>query len=403
MGDVTEEALLSYIYSVGGRVKNADILKKYKPFISHNDLELRAKYREEFKAIIDRIAVVKSENGEKYLVLKKRYRQQLQDKERHDGQTSPATSSSTTSSSSSSPDEERTSSSAGLSSQEEQQSPACDGEGRLGQADSKEEERSRAAAAVAWDAPTVTITVTDEQEGNSDSGVERETGSLSAQVTPEVTDAEDEVDKESGSKSDQESDHEEECGDHSVALDPVEKEWLYSAACAQLSHLTHLLEMEPSLANKKDFTSFTALHWAAKHGKEDMTRAILDAGADVNSRAGYTPLHIAALHGHRHIMDLLIGTYGAKENLRDYSGHFANFYVSVRDSTEEDTVLHVPECHGMAQVSERKNRKLVSLFHSKKKWGSAEDLAPIAEERSSASATPHQLMLPAFRPRKFSR
>lgn len=27
---------------------------------------------------------------------------------------------------------------------------------------------------------------------------------------------------------------------------------------------------------------------------------------------GYTPLHIAALHGHQHILDLLIGTYGNK-------------------------------------------------------------------------------------------
>lgn len=27
---------------------------------------------------------------------------------------------------------------------------------------------------------------------------------------------------------------------------------------------------------------------------------------------GYTPLHIAALHGHRHILALLTGTYGTK-------------------------------------------------------------------------------------------
>ncbi|CAF88522.1 unnamed protein product, partial [Tetraodon nigroviridis] len=39
------------------------------------------KYREEFKLNIDRIAVVKSENGEKYLVLKKKYRQLLQERE----------------------------------------------------------------------------------------------------------------------------------------------------------------------------------------------------------------------------------------------------------------------------------------------------------------------------------
>ncbi|GAA6072719.1 ankyrin repeat domain-containing protein SOWAHD isoform X1, partial [Tachysurus ichikawai] len=53
----------------------------------------------------------------------------------------------------------------------------------------------------------------------------------------------------------------------------------------------------------------TALHWAAKHGKEDMATAMADAGADVNTKAGYTPLHIAALHGHVHILNLLIQTY----------------------------------------------------------------------------------------------
>lgn len=41
----------------------------------------------------------------------------------------------------------------------------------------------------------------------------------------------------------------------------------------------------------------------------------------------------------------------------------------------------------------------MSLFHSKKKWGSAEELAPIEEERTA----PPQVALPAFRPRKFSR
>lgn len=61
--------------------------------------------------------------------------------------------------------------------------------------------------------------------------------------------------------------------------------------------------------------------------------------------------------------------------------------------------VRVAEFH-VTQVRERnKNRKLVSLFHSKKKWGSAEELAPIEEERTA----PHQLLLPAFRPRKFSR
>lgn len=31
--------------------------------------------------------------------------------------------------------------------------------------------------------------------------------------------------------------------------------------------------------------SQTALHWAAKHGKEDMTTMLAEAGADINTKA----------------------------------------------------------------------------------------------------------------------
>lgn len=46
MSDVSEESLLDYFYSAGGdsgRVKNADILRTFKPFIGHSDLQLRGK------------------------------------------------------------------------------------------------------------------------------------------------------------------------------------------------------------------------------------------------------------------------------------------------------------------------------------------------------------------------
>lgn len=36
-----------------------------------------------------------------------------------------------------------------------------------------------------------------------------------------------------------------------LQLDPVEKEWIYSATCGRLSDLSQLLKQEPSLANKK--------------------------------------------------------------------------------------------------------------------------------------------------------
>nr|XP_020474630.1 ankyrin repeat domain-containing protein SOWAHD-like isoform X2 [Monopterus albus] len=374
MGDVSEGSLLDYFYTTGGnsgRVKNADMLRTFKPFIGHSDLHLRAKYREEFKLIIDRIAVVKSENGEKYLVLKKKYRQLLQERDtKHHG---------------------------------------TDG--------------ARTTATVQWDASAVsTYSPHHKQQQDelmscgepSSTAEDQQTGTHSMQhVLPQPpaiqiqepsaqSNREDELDKDSGSKSESEQDEEgtSSMGSVAVALDPIEKEWIYSAAGARVPDLSQLLRQDPSLANKKEFTSFTALHWAAKHGNEDMATLVVNAGADVNTKShgGYTPLHIAALHGHRRILDLLIGTYGAKENLRDYSGHLASHYLNIKEEEGPEEDCELP--FQVTQARERnKNRKLASLFHSKTKWGSAEELAPIEEER----ATSHQLALPPFRPRKFSR
>ncbi|XP_029574673.1 ankyrin repeat domain-containing protein SOWAHC isoform X1 [Salmo trutta] len=400
MGDVSEESLLDYFYSAGGKVKNSDLMKTYKPFIGHKDMELRAKYREEFKQIIDRIAVVKSENGEKYLVLKKRYRQQKQDSETEPGtdrQASPAR-----------PWASAQWDGSGVSSlSSPQMEPDLQPEPAKGA-----EERKPSQVTWCGRGPSITVTEAPEQEHMQEDQHTERKPSPSVSEEPLVhSNGENELDRDSGSKSESEE-QEEECtgsmGSTQVALDPVEKEWIYSAACGRLSDLAQLLQQEPSLANKKDFTSgFTALHWAAKHGKEDMATMMANAGADVNTKShgGYTPLHIAALHGHRNILELLIGTYDAKQNLRDYSGHLACQYLNIREPTEDDRAapeeIQFPEFH-VAQARDRsRNRKLTSLFQSKKKWGSAEELAPVEEER--VALAPHQLIVPAFRPRKFSR
>lgn len=341
MGDVSEDALLDYFYNAGGgtgRVKNAEILKTFKPFIGHSDLQLRAKYREEFKLIIDRIAVVKTENGEKYLLLKKKYRQLLQERD-----SKPQT---------------------------DQDGPAAE------------------VHTARWDASETTNTNQNESQDEPMECGESECGT-----------AESKEQQESESEQDEESTGS--MGSATVALDPVEKEWIYSAAGARVPDLSQLLRQDPTLANKKDFTSgFTALHWAAKHGNKDMATLVAEAGADVNTKShgGYTPLHIAALHGHRHILDLLVGTYGAKENVRDYSGHLACHYLNVKEPDAPDEESDIQ--YAVSQARERhRNRKLASLFSSKKKWGSAEELAPIEEERCGTQ----QLNLPPYRPRKFSR
>lgn len=114
-----------------------------------------------------------------------------------------------------------------------------------------------------------------------------------------------------------------------MQMDPLEREWLRCAALGNAPGLRQLLLQDPSLAPKKDFvTGFTALHWAAKQGRIETVDMMARSGADVNQRAhgGYTPLHLASLHGHTHIIQLLINNYNAKVNIRDYHGKMASHY-----------------------------------------------------------------------------
>ncbi|XP_045894038.1 ankyrin repeat domain-containing protein SOWAHC isoform X2 [Micropterus dolomieu] len=114
-----------------------------------------------------------------------------------------------------------------------------------------------------------------------------------------------------------------------VQLDPLEKDWLRSSALGNMAAQRHLLSQEPSLVSKKDFITGTALHWAAKQGRQEAVDMMLRSGADVNVKShGYTALHLASIHGHLHVVQALINTYNAKTNVRDYHGKTAVHYWS---------------------------------------------------------------------------
>ncbi|XP_039512788.1 ankyrin repeat domain-containing protein 1 isoform X6 [Pimephales promelas] len=115
---------------------------------------------------------------------------------------------------------------------------------------------------------------------------------------------------------------------HQVQMEPIEREWLRCAALGNTSTLFLLLQQDPTLLSKKDFVTGTALHWAVKQGRVETVDMMLRSGADVNQRAhgGYTPLHLASLHGHGKIIQLLINNYNAKVNIRDYHGKMAAHY-----------------------------------------------------------------------------
>ncbi|XP_061697270.1 ankyrin repeat domain-containing protein SOWAHC [Syngnathoides biaculeatus] len=122
----------------------------------------------------------------------------------------------------------------------------------------------------------------------------------------------------------------------SVTLDPMEHEWMLCASEGLWESLQPLLAVEAGLVAKRDFiTGFTCLHWAAKQGKAELLSQLMMFAKDnavpvnvnVRSSAGYTPLHLAAMHGHIQVMRVLLSDWEADPEVRDYSGRRAIQYL----------------------------------------------------------------------------
>lgn len=122
----------------------------------------------------------------------------------------------------------------------------------------------------------------------------------------------------------------------SVMLEPVEHEWMMCACEGEWESLHRLLATNPNLVTKKDFvTGFTCLHWASKLGKHELLALFINFArqrripldVNVRSSAGYTPLHLAAMHGHVEVIKLLVGACNADVEARDYSGKKASQYL----------------------------------------------------------------------------
>jgi len=95
-------------------------------------------------------------------------------------------------------------------------------------------------------------------------------------------------------------------------------------ACADESNVATVAVLLSHGADVRaaDVFGATSLHWAAKYHGVGAARLLLDAGADVNARAGqqaYTPLHMAAAVGDLELVELLIQR-GAAVAARDGDG-----------------------------------------------------------------------------------
>ena len=69
--DFTQDSLLGFLQSNGGKVKNSALLSHYQTFLQ--DQENKKQNRDMFKRFVNSVAVVKQEDGVSYIVLKKAY------------------------------------------------------------------------------------------------------------------------------------------------------------------------------------------------------------------------------------------------------------------------------------------------------------------------------------------
>uniref|UniRef100_A0A8B9K7H8 Sosondowah ankyrin repeat domain family Cb n=1 Tax=Astyanax mexicanus TaxID=7994 RepID=A0A8B9K7H8_ASTMX len=288
--ECTQEAVLRFLKERGGRARNVDLIEHFRSAIP-TEPGKKSAAKEAFKGYVDSVAVVKVDNGEKYVCLKKKFRGGLVGGDR-DGR---------------------------------QQ----DGTERTGDTEQGNGGRNsvRGGEQSADEGPFIDINT---PKGSRKNFLEHMMSS-SPQVRRSMA-LRSSVYLSNRCKDSARSDG----GNASVALEPLEHEWMMCASDGEWESLQRLLATEPGLVGKKDFvTGFTCLHWAAKLGKAELLALLVSFATqrgvpvDVNARssAGYTPLHLAAMHNHMEVVKLLVGAYDADVEVRDYSGRKASQYM----------------------------------------------------------------------------
>ncbi|NXY36210.1 SWAHB protein, partial [Pomatorhinus ruficollis] len=137
----------------------------------------------------------------------------------------------------------------------------------------------------------------------------------------------------------------------SVPLGQREHAWLVAMSAGCWAQVRGLFLEEPELALQRDFISgFTVLHWLAKHGDgpglQELAAAARQAGlaldVDARSGCGYTPLHLAAIHGHQLVIKVLVLQLGCQVQVRDGSGRQPWEYLGSSTSGEIWQLLEAP-------------------------------------------------------------
>ncbi|KAM3924093.1 ankyrin repeat domain-containing protein SOWAHA [Leptodactylus fuscus] len=416
---VTQEVVLNFLLEQGGKVKNSDLLRRFKPVVESPDPQEKANNRELFKRFVNNIAVVKDEEGTKMVVLKKKYTHLLAGRleeqgERHrkEEQTPLVPVSDSTQETAGSPE-------TGTSQQEpsapalpELQDDQAEEVSHLTQNADIQNDATRESVfdivsrmdnagplpfPKAWsDAQPkdqaqkphmlpLRYAQTSLEEPNQSEDYPPQVSVLpqavqeaSHIVLPRSPKVARRPHDDTGSR----SPHikraskaikvtEETKYSDVVSLEPPEHEWLVSATNGRWNHKLHgLIMTDGDLAGKRDFISgFTALHWAAKSGNTEMVNLLFQlsqkngSNVNVNARSfgGYTPLHIAAIHQHKDVILVLTRDYSANVNIRDNSGRKPYHYLKKTSPVQLKFILHDPAALTMEHsIPVRKNSKVAT-------------------------------------------
>ncbi|XP_070536603.1 ankyrin repeat domain-containing protein SOWAHC-like isoform X2 [Ptychodera flava] len=303
--EFSEIAIRDFLVKHGGKVKNEDLVKKFKPFLS--DPDNKARNREKFKVYVNGVAQIKTEDGEKWLVLKKKYRELV-----HQELTE----------TDSRQEKENKIQETPVDIAPEQGKPDDDTSQELSevkkrvlavaQSFEKKAEEEKAQAEAAWVSPSAKVQ--SEEDGADDESVSSTVtvvtvkGEESNQADIKECGNEDQlqdntsdvieigVDGSEGSEPPSVSSSEKQQNvnaEVTQCLNENEKKWMLEASEGNAPMLASLLVNEPNLYKQK-----TALHWAAKHGNKEMIKLLAGRrGLDINTRSVSVNL-VFVVHAH---------------------------------------------------------------------------------------------------------
>ncbi|XP_036138573.1 ankyrin repeat domain-containing protein SOWAHC isoform X1 [Monomorium pharaonis] len=382
--ELSLEEIRNYLLENGGTARNHDLVKHFKRFLT--DPETRVEARNRFKEYVNTLATIKNEEGEKYLVLKKKYRQPFLDLSPPKQVGSPlATSdlatpvsplrepppyrppppaplspSSSISSGNSHVNLEESASSISIrvknddleSSASAVSSPPVPprrkSQDKLKVENKENVDRNRNGIPEAVIKEDEAVTTTNAPSSAEQLSVRERMQRFNRMASETDLHARpnDTTTVPLRKRADKGAD-EDDSASVASQLDGKSREWLVRAAQGDYQALAKLAAEEPRLTRLKDPTSgYTALHWGAKHGDENIIKLIAGTYKDciksVNetTNGGYTPLHIAMQFGHENIFNLLVQVYGANQDLRDHSGRKARQYLASQEAAVSQDTFH---------------------------------------------------------------